>query len=185
MNRYFLAAVLVSTLVGCKKDPIDQLPDATQSGKNTAGFLANGKLFTPHVGDGFNLSTSAVSGFRERTRQGIALNVFFADRRSGRQAGLGMHLVNLRQSGVYVLDQQQTVILGGQSPSYMGYQNDLIDYEAVFHSGPGAAATVTITRLDTVRHIVSGLFEATLREDGGTRTVAITDGRFDVTYDPL
>ncbi|OWP62206.1 hypothetical protein CDA63_15415 [Hymenobacter amundsenii] len=183
MNKIPFWGVALCLLVSCKKEGVDLLPKATQEGKNTAGFLADGKAFTPNKGGGFVSGTNPVNGYREKTKIGTVLAVSFSDRRGQRQEGLGIRLLNVRQPGTYVLEEQQTIILANQSPGYLVYYSDLIDREAVFYSGPGDPATVTITRLDTINNIVSGTFEAVPRENGGSRTVQITKGRFDVKYD--
>ncbi|GGE99338.1 hypothetical protein GCM10011383_07710 [Hymenobacter cavernae] len=42
---------------------------------------------------------------------------------------------------------------------------------------------MTITRFDTVAHVVSGTFELTVREENGLETHQLTDGRFDLTLE--
>ncbi len=183
MNKILFWGVALCLLVSCKKEGVDLLPKATQQGKNTAGFLADGKAFTPNKGGGFVSGINPVSGYRQKTNVSTELIVSFSDRRSQRQEGLTIRLLNVRQPGTYVLDQQQTIILANRSPGFLVYTSDLIDRNAVFYSGPGNPATVTITRLDTINDIVSGTFEAVPREDGGSRAVQITHGRFDVKYE--
>ncbi|HEX8350348.1 MAG TPA: hypothetical protein VF598_10330 [Hymenobacter sp.] len=52
-----------------------------------------------------------------------------------------------------------------------------------FYTGPDAVGGVTITRFDTVAHVVSGTFDLTVQEENGTETHQLTDGRFDLTLD--
>ncbi|WP_262892022.1 hypothetical protein [Hymenobacter cavernae] len=42
---------------------------------------------------------------------------------------------------------------------------------------------MTITRFDTVAHVVSGTFDLIVREESGTETHQLTDGRFDLTLE--
>ncbi|RPD47152.1 hypothetical protein DNI29_13470 [Hymenobacter sediminis] len=182
MSKTISAVALLCLLTSCKKEKIDRLPEATQEGKNTAGFLTDGKVFKPQSGNGF-IPGTPVYGSREKNKGGTILTLSFADYRSGRQSSVGIRLVDVHQPGTYTLDQQETIILGGVSPSYLVYHNDLIDQRAQFYSGPSAPVIVTITRLDTIKNIVSGTFEGSPLEDGGSRTVSITQGRFDVKFE--
>gem|GEM_PF-4158760 len=49
-------------------------------------------------------------------------------------------------------------------------------------TGPGAPGTIIVTRFDTVAHVISGTFEAKLREYNGPDSLTITKGRFDCTF---
>ena len=49
-------------------------------------------------------------------------------------------------------------------------------------TGPTSPGEVTITRFDTVARVVSGTFEARLREYNGPDSVRITKGRFDCSF---
>ena len=41
---------------------------------------------------------------------------------------------------------------------------------------------ITITKFDTINHIVSGTFYFKAKLEDGTETVNVTDGRFDISY---
>ncbi|RPD43756.1 hypothetical protein DNI29_23130 [Hymenobacter sediminis] len=186
MYKYWCGAVLLGLVSSCKKDPLDTLPNATQSGKNTAGFLADGVAILPHdETGGYSLGSGAggpVGGRWRKTRRGARiLEVYLADRRRPR-ASWSFHLRGIVQPGTYVLEDEPALTLGDLTPPYMTYHNERVEAKPSFYSGPGYAGKVTITRFDTVQHIVAGTFEGRLIEDGGQRTVQITDGRFDVRF---
>lgn len=55
MKKIFQLLVIAMLFIACNKDndtiaPIDQLPEATQTGENTFGCLLNGEAFLPSGG---------------------------------------------------------------------------------------------------------------------------------------
>lgn len=175
MNKTPFVSLLLCLLTSCEKEPLDQLPDATQKGENTAGFLLDGKAWLPK-GEFLTGVYEPVNGFWKRTKAGPALNISMSYRTKDTQSGVGIHLMGVYQPGIYTLNQEAKVNLGDMAPSYATYYKDYRSY----YTDPPTFSTVTITRLDTINHIASGTFELTLQEDGGTQTVHITQGRFDV-----
>lgn len=45
-----------------------------------------------------------------------------------------------------------------------------------------SSGKITITRFDTVAHIISGTFSGKLKARNGTKELPITDGRFDINW---
>lgn len=172
--RLWLLA-LVPALLSCEKEPLDQLPAATQKGQNTAGFLVDGKAWLPK-GNYIMGVYEPVNGSWKRTAAGPSLNISMSYKTRDTRSGVGIHLMGVRQPGNYTLSQAAQVNLGNAAGSYATYHKEYVSY----YTDPPAGGSVTITRLDTVKHIASGTFELLLLEDGGTRTVQITQGRFDV-----
>ncbi|WP_246559027.1 hypothetical protein [Hymenobacter piscis] len=104
-------------------------------------------------------------------------------------ANLTIKLHNLTTTGPVLLTQpaiaDDDVIPTSTYMSYSPYQlgPGCNCYERMGFSGwlPAAPPVVTITRLDTVAHIVSGTFAGQLRSRD-TTTYSIEEGRFDVKY---
>jgi len=70
---FYILFFLFLSVSNCKKhktdSPMDQLPPATQEGKNTLGFLLNGEPWTPkgHVGITSNLTVSVDDRYKNGT----------------------------------------------------------------------------------------------------------------------
>ncbi|UOR05299.1 hypothetical protein MUN82_20495 [Hymenobacter aerilatus] len=174
-------AIVLCLLTGCEKDPFNRLPNATQKGKNTAGFLLEGEAWLPE-GKFLTSTRNPVSGFWRKTPRGSSLGLSFLQVNSAkaRFSGVDIYLVGIRQPGTYSLQQEPDINLGERRQGYASFFISQPAPSIQYYTGPTAPGTVTITRLDTINRIASGTFDLTLLEDGGTRTVRITKGRFDV-----
>ncbi|HEY4935193.1 MAG TPA: DUF6252 family protein, partial [Puia sp.] len=74
-------------------------------------------------------------------------------------------------TGIYTLDALST--------AFALYSNLLVDVSAIFISNSGATAgTVTISSIDTVKHMVSGTFQFTLINPSDSTQKSITGGVF-------
>ncbi|MBO3272340.1 hypothetical protein [Hymenobacter defluvii] len=174
-----LSLALSLALLSCEKEPVDRLPAATQKGKNTAGFLVDGEAWLPKPST-LNPGNNPVNGYWAQTTKGPILGLSFSDKSLDTPSGLSITLRGVLGPGTYPLNQEPHINLGEGRSAYGSYYR-LEPAPAVrYYTGPTATGTVTLTRLDLVKHIASGTFEFTPLEDGGTRTVQITKGRFDV-----
>lgn len=166
----FILFLLILTSSCEKKDvaPIDQLPPATQEGKGTLGFLINGQAWTPKGNDGTpNLDFYYDPGYRAG------------------EFNLGAYRILSDKNMEYVhiftdsLNFKRTFSLHDPSIGTATFANDVCSYNRdseVFREG-----TLTVTKLDLQKHIVSGTFEFTLFRPG-CDTVKVTDGRFDLKF---
>jgi hypothetical protein len=181
LKHLLLAAGLLAT-VGCKKDPteLDRLPEATREGKGTAGFLLDGKAWLPLVSD--QTGAPAVNGSWRRTRRGQELTLSFT--RTGRQehGGATFFVPDIRQPGTFSLQQEPDIIRGGPHVAFGEYFSSRPSPGFIYYTGPDAPGELIITRFDTVQNVVSGTFEMSLREDGGSATLSVTHGRFDLHF---
>lgn len=173
-----LPFALSLALLSCEKDPLAQLPDMTQQGKNTAGFLLDGEPWLPE-GKYLTSTNKGVNGYW-RGKSTIGLSFVQVNTSKGRDSGLEIRIVGIRQPGTYSLGQDPQLALGERRQGYASFYIQQPAPAVSYYTGPTAPGTVTITRLDTVKRIASGTFDVMLLEDGGTRTVQITQGRFDV-----
>ena len=94
----------------------------------------------------------------------------------------GIYLDSLKQVGTYPTTQK---VRSGRMNRQIIF-NDLITNSSSLTEGvyvTKRTGTVTITRFDTVNHIVSGVFDGVLYMNrDSTKSVNISDGRFDVRY---
>ncbi|OGX86014.1 hypothetical protein BEN47_13635 [Hymenobacter lapidarius] len=174
-----LAAVLL-TASACKKDEIDALPKATQSGKNTGGCLVNGEGFVAAESGGSLLSnpTPALSGgFAFDSVYYVSLNGRYQNRRA-----TILLFLRTRVAGTYPLNR---------TTSYypQGDPLQIFSHATVTLAGSGGETFVTsaqhtgqvvLTRMDKHADISAGTFEFTAASTFDPRkTITITKGRFD------
>lgn len=179
----FLLLFLLLAAVGCKKEPteLDRLPDATQEGKGTAGWLLDGKAQVPTRS---SISTShPVGGYWRKTRGGRSLSISFHQFSVDEDWGVSFYLPDIRQPGTFPLNQAPPPLTPQFSPAYGQYSRSRPDPDRNAYTGPDAPGQLIITRFDTVKNIVSGTFEMTPQEAGSSGTYAVTHGRFDLHFD--
>jgi len=156
-TRNFINLILLLLLASCdgckKEDPkplteLEKLPPATQEGKNTFGCLVNGKAFLPET----SIDAGAVY------QSGI-LQIF------------GTRYDPFRQFGMVILEKYY----GGSltTTSYplnkfpdsscsATFQNPKCDYEPQNCTD----GKITLTKIDRVNYIISGIFDFTLAKTG-------------------
>ena len=154
-----LLAVAVATS-SCKKEEVDALPKATQSGQHTFGCLVDGKAFVPLPPQGIN----------SVKREPLEASIYRTDLlvSANGDGYVDFALRNAFQPGTYPLGETRTGSYGNYDASAGSYYTDAT------HAG-----TVTLTRIDTVAKIAAGTFQFTGVNRTG-QTVTVTEGRFDV-----
>jgi hypothetical protein len=181
MKHLLLIVLLFSSLIlitgtNCKKNnPEAGLPPATQEGKNTCGFLVNGKVWTPRGDNGYpNLSCSYDETYNGGT---FGINGYRYEAGARNSSGFAVGGNNIKSAGNYKLNI---------SPSLIGIYNSASENCWIYEWNdtiPNHNAYLNITKLDKINHIISGTFEFTLSRTGlGCETIHITKGRFDMRY---
>lgn len=158
--RILSAFACVLLLVSCKKDEIDALPNATQSGHHTFGCLVDGQAYGPLPPQGINFSKRAP----------LEASVYRTDLLvSARGNGyVEFALRNAFRPGTYPLGE-------GRTGSYASRRTSAGD----FNTDASHTGTVTLTRMDTVAKVAAGTFAFTGVNRVG-QLVSVTEGRFDV-----
>lgn len=167
----------------CKKHtvkPADQLsllPPATQTGANTFGCLVNGQAFVPKnrsILEGPDLQCNYIY-----TAGGYHLTVAGGNKNSDgtlTSVIVGTDSLAVTQGTSIPF---KTFASGNASGSYtLFYRSGGLNQYATNTTSSGQ---LTITKLDTIKQIVSGTFYFTAINGKGD-TVKITDGRFDMHY---
>jgi Family of unknown function (DUF6252) len=154
----------------CENDPspnseLAKLPPATQSGKNTFGCLVNGKAWVTRT------TTDALAFYQSGVMQ-ISADI----NEKNRKQYLDLITLNgLTQGAVYDLSND---------PEYEAKFSWVLPSGICFYEEENTlSGQLTITKLDQVKYIVSGLFEFTTVVSG-CDTIKVTDGRFDLLYAP-
>lgn len=186
MKTFLIPLLLLLGLTTCKKDDTDPngLPPATQEGKNTAGFLLNGQMWLPKTSP-LNAGNSPVGATYGPYTQGVlrlSINLYrYQDDKNSQ--GINLNITRIRQSGLFQLNQSiDPFVISGPRPHHGLYSIISPTPKRSFYTGDDAYGQVIITRFDTVARVVSGTFEAKMREDGGRDSLSITQGRFDIKF---
>ncbi|MBJ2175799.1 hypothetical protein JBL43_16210 [Aureibaculum sp. A20] len=179
-----LLAVVLFTSGSCSGDEDFMLPTITQTGENTFGCYIDGKLFYPRDGSGTLGSPSTnhtVSwiGSGDNTYNELEVNNF----QDGKPINnFIMHFQTSSENllGEYIW-QKSNFEDGIDSYDHTHLFIRAYDYKEGIFKWYGSlknSGKTIITRRDG--GIVSGTFSGILTEEGGTNTVEITNGRFDI-----
>ena len=170
-----LSALLLTQCQLFKKDspaPAEQLPAATQEGKNTFGCLVNGQAWTPKGNTGrSNYRVNYDPSYAKGTLNVVAYRVRSKDEND--QQYIGFSSDSLSKTGTYLINKR-----GRYKASFNDWLKEC-DYNFVFSdSTVYTSGSLTITRLDMTNGIIAGTFEFTLSKPG-CDTIRVTQGRFD------
>ena len=177
MKRWMLwASVLaLSAATACKKnnDPESTLPPATQDGRNTAGWLANGQPQVASNYDGDIVFSSPSPALRGSYGADSVLSLTMTGYKDNANPEVSFFL-KASTPGTYRVGSRQQ-----RGLSIAGYAN--CSYRNIDHTTtPRYTGRVVITRLDTRNGAASGLFEfRAVNYQDSTKTVTVTNGRFD------
>lgn len=170
------SAIVIITGTNCKKNnPEAGLPPATQEGKNTCGFLVNGKIWTPRGDNGYpNLSCSYDETYNGGT---LGLSGYRYENNSTTSTHFVVGGNNLSSVGIYKLN-----LSSNQEGRYsIAIRPTGSCFYEWYDTVPNHNAFLNITKLDKVNRIVSGTFEFALVKPG-CDTIRITKGRFDMKF---
>ena len=172
MKAILMILLWLPVLVACKKNELNALPPATQTGANTFGCLVNGKAWVPQKG-GLFTDKPLEGGY---LLVGNQLNLWIqATGKDG--SGLDLWVEKPSLTGEYELKYdtgiKPTVLL----PRNYGYY-----YQSGtgYITAPQYTGRLIVSRTDTIKGILSGTFEFTARNAKTGQTVSVTDGRFDL-----
>jgi len=162
MKKIILLIGILLTVNSCSKKneteltPLEQLPEATQIGKNTFGCLINGEAYV------INNTSKQVAIYQQGKLQ-------FGG------GGISMILENALE-----LNTNYDFINVGRARYYVNLNPQLgchYEFEDTY------AGKVTFTKIDRANYIISGTFEFSTNK-GGCEDIKITNGRFDLKYIP-
>ena len=169
--------LIAFTLFSCNNDdddnraPIDQLPEATQTGRGIFGALVDGEAFV-ETNNFFNTFYQQVDGEFFFGIQGE-----FEGRRKVRAIGLNTSQKTISDGEILTLEQIDFGTAYGQVTFGLEVNNIMLSTTTENNTG-----TLTITKLDFENNIVSGTFEMTVEDPYTGELVQITDGRFDTLF---
>ena len=173
VNLFTAALVFILfNATGCSDDepnsqePIDQLPAATQEGKNTFGCLVNDEVWVTDT------SIDATAVF-----QGGFLQIGANIEERERDHSLSLNIDgNVENNAIYLVNE----IIGQNASVAFTNSSDNCDYDYI--NALGGHISISKFTLEQP-YIVSGTFEFTTALNG-CDTIRVTNGRFDLNYIP-
>jgi hypothetical protein len=179
--NYLLLLAALLGLSQCKNNsptptPINQvelLPPATQTGRETFGFLLNGRAWNLNGNPSRPAFTADYTYPRLQLR---AIGGIDSTNTAGLLVGgtINIYIINANSTGTYVVSDKDS-----SSVEYTGYNSG--PSKCLYSTDNTHLATVTVTRLDFNARIVSGTFSFIL-ETPGCKNVVVTQGRFDSLF---
>jgi hypothetical protein len=164
------------TAAHCKKQNSlpKELPPITQEGKNTFGCKIDGEIWVPHY----------PCGAYGNPCEELSCNIANLPPSPTPLAPMGMaasRKANNEVTGLSI-DARQTIFV--RLGDYKDSVSIQLRWGGTYSLGYSQAGDkFIITKIDTVKRILSGEFQFTLKaSDGSGRTVRISEGRFDFTY---
>jgi len=170
MKSLYLYIILLLLVCAACKDgalaPKEELPPATQEGKNTIGFLVDGKKWIPK--GGFNFP--AMNGYYEDNKHYFYLR---ANRKGiGVNQSFGIDMTKIEKIAEYRLINDDSNII---SAFYYDEERGEFRTDSLYNG------SLKITNLDVSGRIISGTFHFDAINDSG-EIVEIRVGRFDLKY---
>lgn len=172
--RKTLCLSLLILFATCKNDddtpPIEQLPEATQTGRGIFGCLVDGEAFV-ETGTFFNTFYQFVDG-----------GFFFGiqgqfEGRSPSSVTMGVRDVEINEGDVIPLLE----MIDGQAWGGAQFVESSSNFQLA-KTNTIQTGTLTITKFNLDTNIVSGTFEMTLIHPFTGEEVQITEGRFDTLF---
>ena len=181
-----LLLLLLLPLLGmtkCEQDPapVFTLPPATQTGANTLGFVIDGRVWQNYGKMPYSASVS--DNLRaDYTTHGKSFYLYAGQTALNVRELFSLGLDSLTSIGVYQTTNKPVPNTNPRALRALSFSDELT-HSSYGSPVKGAKGTITITKLDTIQHIVAGTFIGTLKNaNDTTKLVHITDGRFDVHY---
>lgn len=176
-NILILLCSLLLLSASCKKEksknPIDDLPPATQTGANTFGCLVNGEVFLPK---GSGLGGPILECRLEFVNNGYHFFLSATDTKNEPLRAVTILTDSLELAeGVYELNKSN--VSGTVSGEFVIINNTNIN--AFETSPPQYKGSLNITKYDKVKFVVSGTFSFDAVNTFGEK-IEIREGRFDM-----
>jgi uncharacterized protein YaiE (UPF0345 family) len=146
------------------QNPIDQLPEATQTGENTFGCLINGEPFA------ISNTNDLVAIFQQGQLQ------------FGANSEQNNKVISLNLSIIDPLEENFNYTLG-ENFYNTGYSSITDSLICIYGFNDSIEGNISFSKIDNINYIVSGTFEFTTDNDD-CEIVNITNGRFDLQYIP-
>ncbi len=171
----FCFILISATLVSCKKE-VSELPPITQSGANTFGCKVDGALWVPA---GFGIIPTAAQLEARIVGNELHINARnFAS--SPTESEFEIFIKDLSGTGNYILNTLPGSPVN-QENNYAYYVHRKVNPDNEWVTTSPYTGTLTISKIDTVNHFVSGTFAfQAINMYNAPQPINVTEGRFDV-----
>lgn len=171
----FLFAAFCCMGVQCKKErtELEMLPPVTTYGASTFGCLINGRAWPV-----YEKGSRILDGTYYNGKLHINYSIYEPDGGWGPgtlKESMTISTNKIHSKGFYAI---QPIL--GQDQFSLSY--DDVFYSAHYNSNDGVICYITMHRLDSVKHIISGEFNFSLSDKDNKSRVNIEHGRFDIFY---
>jgi len=189
-SKMLLLFSIVCITNTCKKNASDYntLPPITQEGKGTLGFKVNGVVWVPHNPcSAVVLSPPAceleyqIEPLQRNSYGNVPILFSLLATRIDNNTETEFQV--LQEYGVYF--SKEGNVADSLNISYGLNDNTNSGSSFSLNYGPGVSNLFQVTKIDTIRHFISGIFQFNLVEKNNgvvVATLAITDGRFDLPF---
>ena len=168
--------VISATLFSCKKE-VSELPPATQSGANTFGLKLDGAMWVPA---GFGIVPTAPKLEAKIIGSDFTLNARnFSS--SPTESEFEIYIKGLTETGIGNYSLSAAASYPDPYHSYAYYVHRKFTPDNEWVTTAPYTGTVTITKIDSVNHFVSGTFQfQAINLYNPPQPINVTEGRFDV-----
>lgn len=179
LNSFLILLITVALFISCKKDdvpPMEQLPPATQTGKNTFGCLVNGKAFIPK---GSMFSGPILQSYYQYVDGEYYFHVSAADKSEPSNIfSVRINAKNFQITKAGSFEFAEPVIDGKPIGTYANTSNAK---SKEYNTSTALAGELKITHFDLEKQIVSGTFWFDAVNQAGEK-VEVREGRFDMHF---
>jgi len=167
-----IACLCIIMLSSCNKDPYQdgtpELPPITMEGKNTLGFLLDGKVWVPYQ-ESSGIFTPTLESILDQTTNSLGVEARYKN--STDDNDLLNISVTIDNERIYSIPNEATInFFYNKYPNCRKFKPNAID------------AKIEIDRFDRSERIVSGTFNLGDMVNDCGDTITITDGRFDLKF---
>lgn len=182
--KFILATLFILSFSFCnkfkkKEKTKEELPPATQEGKNTFGCLIDGKVWLPkNYGApnwlGGSLDLLNFSYYNKKIDVSAKQIT-----KEGNYRSINIYSKNIKQLGVYKLYVNVERGTNSNSTAYT-YREANNPSESIFFINDTVSSSLIVTKLDTINKIISGNFRFNFTLSN--QNVEVKDGVFDLNY---
>ena len=140
----------------------NELPPETHVGKNNIGCYVNGNLWIAYKNLAPSFQSDIWAGIEKKDNN---TRLIIETRRRDSETSLSFVVMNPRENEKLSIQEVGFNLLKDEACN--GYYQNI--------------GSIFITKLDTIKNIVSGRFSFTLKCKDSTSVVNVTDGRFDIS----
>lgn len=189
MNSKILITILLVAILGsaynCKKnDNEEPLPPYTEIGANTFSFRVQGKEYDTKVD--YLPAFPRISVVYNYVDTFLHKDYLFEIEGNRVFSGDNKHIIINVQSMTHVGDYKLSIYNGGGYGNFAIYEDDG-PAQSLFGTDTIHTGDLTITKLDTINHIIAGKFAFKAIQSCVNRicnSVITVDGQFDIKYTP-